>query len=216
MERAVANRNNASNSAAAATESVLEQVRRRTQDVHRSLEELPIWEAAFSNRRAYAALLDGFLSLVRPADSAVADALGSAAPEGFSATVRSDWLESDRRSIAELDRTSPLREVVDDLSIGAIAGSSRSAAVGTLYVIEGSSLGGRVLSKRLQESLGIGPNSGGRYFFGHGAETAAHWCAFLAWLDAMRLDRAGAEAAASAARSVFERFRERLATLRYD
>jgi heme oxygenase len=215
MERAAA-KTETTDGRAGAPRSVLEQMRLRTQDVHRSLEELPIWEAAFSDLRAYAALLDGFLSLVRPADAAIASTLGCAAPGGFSAAVRSDWLESDRRSIAGLQGSLPIPRVADDSLIGVIASRSRCAAAGTLYVIEGSALGGRILSRRLQDSLGIGPDSGGRYFFGHGAETAARWRGFLAWLDAMQLDQAGAEAAASAARSVFERFRERLATLRYD
>jgi heme oxygenase len=216
MERDLAKTNTAVEPTAA-TNGVLERVRRRTQDVHRSLEELPIWEAAFSNVRAYAALLDGFLSLVRPADAAIAMTLGAAAPEGFSATVRADWLESDRRSIADGQRSlSEIDPVGDDPLISGIASNSLSAAAGTLYVIEGSALGGRILSRRLQESLGIDPSSGGRYFFGHGAETAVRWRQFLEWLDALQLDQAGAEAAASTARSVFERFRERLATLRYD
>lgn len=192
-------------------------MRLRTQDVHRRLEALPIWEAAFSDLRAYTALLDGFLSLVRPADAAIAAALGCEAPNGFLATLRTDWLESDRRSIAAPHASSlAIRTVDDDALIGAIAGDSRCSAAGALYVIEGSALGGRILSRRLQESLGIDPGSGGRYFFGHGAETALRWRGFIEWLEGMQLDRAGAEAAAAAAQAVFERFRERLAALRYD
>lgn len=201
----------------AATETTLGQMRLRTQDVHRRLEALPIWEAAFSDLRAYTALLDGFLSLVRPADAAIAAALGCEAPNGFLATLRTDWLESDRRSIAAPHASSlAIRTVDDDALIGAIAGDSRCSAAGALYVIEGSALGGRILSRRLQESLGIDPGSGGRYFFGHGAETALRWRGFIEWLEGMQLDRAGAEAAAAAAQAVFERFRERLAALRYD
>lgn len=199
------------------TGSVLERLRLQTQDVHRSLEDLPIWEAAFSNLRAYSALLDGFLSLVRPADAAIAMTLGKFAPEGFSATVRSDWLESDRRAIVGPQATAQsLRSVEDDALIGDLASGSRFAAAGALYVIEGSALGGRILSRRLQESLGIDPDNGGRYFFGHGADTAARWRRFLDWLDVMQFDPAGADSTACAARAVFERFRERLATLRYD
>lgn len=216
MKRAAAN-TEASERSAGGTESVLERIRLRTRDVHQSLEALPIWEAAFSNFDAYTSLLDGFLSLVRPADAAIERTLGPAAPDGFSATRRSDWLEADRRAIAgRRGEPSRIRFVEDDVVIGDIASRSVRAAAGTLYVIEGSALGGRVLSRRLQESLGIEPHSGGRYFSGHGADTAKRWRRFLEWLDAMRLDDSGAEETAWAARAVFERFRERLATLRHD
>ncbi|HEV7281822.1 MAG TPA: biliverdin-producing heme oxygenase [Pirellulaceae bacterium] len=197
---------------AAETANVLERIRLRTREVHRSLEELSIWEAAFSNREAYKALLEGLLSLVRPADAAIAITLGEGVPAGFSAATRTEWLESDRQSLA----TSQPPLVADDALIGEIAGSSPFAAAGALYVLEGSALGGLVLSRRLTQAFGIGPSDGGRYFFGHGAETSVRWRRFLAWLDALPLDDAGAEAAASAARSTFERFKERLATLAYD
>jgi heme oxygenase len=196
----------------AATANVLERVRLRTRDVHRSLEELSIWEAAFSDRSAYTALLDGLLSLVRPADAAIAGTLVGSLPDGFSPATRSEWLESDRRSLA----TSLPPLVADDALMGQIAGDSPFAAAGTLYVLEGSALGGLVISKRLGEAFGIGPGDGGRYFFGHGVETSARWRRFLTWLDSLQMDHAGAEAAASAARSAFERFQERLATLSYD
>lgn len=211
MERAEAKRNDAGNSAAE-TANVLERVRLRTREVHRSLESLPIWEAAFSDRRAYSALLDRLLSLVRPTDAAIAKTLGPSVPADFSAAVRSQWLEADRRSLA---KSSP-SDVDDDRAMGAIASSSAFAAAGTLYVLEGSALGGMILSRRLTAAFGIGPGDGGSYFFGHGAETPARWRRFLAWLDALSWDETSAEAAASAALSTFARFEERLATLTYE
>lgn len=216
METVVA-KTETSGQSTAGSEGILERIRLRTRDVHESLEALPIWGAAFSSVEAYASLLDGFLSLVRPTDAAIGRMLGSSAPDGFLATMRSDWLESDRHAIARrMKDPTEIHPVADDVLVGGIAASSRPAAAGTLYVIEGSALGGRVIARRLQESLGIQPESGSRYFSGHGSDTGMHWRRFLAWLDGMQLDPSGAEEAASAARSVFERFRERLATLRHD
>lgn len=54
--------------------------------------------------------------------------------------------------------------------------------LGCLYVLEGASLGGQVISRHLRKTLGIGPDSGGRFFQGYGAETGAHWRAFSAAL----------------------------------
>lgn len=55
-------------------------------------------------------------------------------------------------------------------------------AMGSLYVMEGSTLGGRVILKRLG-ALGLPSGSCG-YFAGHGAETGAMWTTFLHRLEA--------------------------------
>ncbi|MCR0983226.1 biliverdin-producing heme oxygenase [Roseomonas populi] len=58
----------------------------------------------------------------------------------------------------------------------------RGEAMGSLYVMEGSTLGGRVILKRLDE---IGLAEGARsYFAGHGEATGAMWRSFLARLEA--------------------------------
>jgi heme oxygenase len=48
-------------------------------------------------------------------------------------------------------------------------------ALGWLYGIEIAALGGRMMAKRLRDQLGIGPDSGGAFFDGHGADTHAMW-----------------------------------------
>jgi heme oxygenase len=46
------------------------------------------------------------------------------------------------------------------------------AALGALYVIEGSGLGGRVIARHLMASLGVGAGSGGSFYCGLSAEAA--------------------------------------------
>ncbi|MBP0444459.1 biliverdin-producing heme oxygenase [Roseomonas sp. SSH11] len=59
----------------------------------------------------------------------------------------------------------------------------RAEAMGSLYVMEGSTLGGRVILKAL-DRLGL-PGEGGRsYFAGYGDATGAMWRAFLQRLEA--------------------------------
>lgn len=189
-------------------------IRETTREVHRDLEALPIWNVAFNDLDAYAALLDGLLSLVRPADEAIGESLGSAAPERFCSATRTAWLANDRRDVAKRrGKPSVPSDPPDDAGIRTIAEESPSSAAGTLYVIEGSALGGRILSRRLRESLGFDGACGGRYFHGHGAETGVRWTSFLAWLSDSLLRDEDAETAARAARCVFERFHERLSGL---
>jgi heme oxygenase len=79
---------------------------------------------------------------------------------------------------------------------------SRGEAFGSLYVMEGSTLGGRVILKRLG-TLGLSPETGGcSYFAGYGAETGAMWSRFLERLEA-EADDANAPAIIGGARATF-------------
>lgn len=52
-------------------------------------------------------------------------------------------------------------------------------ALGYMYVVEGSTLGGRVILKQLVQKLPINEQSGGTFFAGYGGETSAKWKSFL-------------------------------------
>ncbi|MDR7334227.1 biliverdin-producing heme oxygenase [Roseateles asaccharophilus] len=53
--------------------------------------------------------------------------------------------------------------------------ASLPAAFGSLYVIEGSALGGQVITPWLKRDLGLEPGRGASYFHGHGERTGAMW-----------------------------------------
>jgi heme oxygenase len=54
--------------------------------------------------------------------------------------------------------------------------TSQAAAMGALYVVEGSGLGGRVIARHLIQSLGVSPGAGGSFYGGTSAITArARW-----------------------------------------
>lgn len=53
--------------------------------------------------------------------------------------------------------------------------SCLSHAFGCLYVLEGSTLGGRIISKVLKETIGIDSTNGGKYFNGYGENTGTRW-----------------------------------------
>jgi heme oxygenase len=56
--------------------------------------------------------------------------------------------------------------------------ASTAAALGCMYVLEGASLGGQIISRHLGARLGITPASGGRFFHGYGERTGEMWRAF--------------------------------------
>lgn len=58
-------------------------------------------------------------------------------------------------------------------------------ALGAMYVVEGSTLGGRILAKRVERTLGLGPAGGCAFFRSHGAEVGRMWRDFGARLLAV-------------------------------
>ena len=52
-------------------------------------------------------------------------------------------------------------------------------AMGIMYVVEGSTLGGRFIIKNIQESFGFDEENGASYFGGYGNKTGSYWKKFL-------------------------------------
>lgn len=51
-------------------------------------------------------------------------------------------------------------------------------AFGSLYVMEGSTLGGKMIYKVVKELLGLDEQNGLSFFYGYGAETGNKWKIF--------------------------------------
>ena len=66
-----------------------------------------------------------------------------------------------------------------------------AAFLGALYVMEGSTLGGRYIARHDQDVLGLEPGVGNAYFRGHGEATGALWREVQEQISAVREDRAG-------------------------
>ncbi|RYG41850.1 biliverdin-producing heme oxygenase, partial [bacterium] len=76
-------------------------------------------------------------------------------------------------------------------------------AIGALYVIEGSTLGGQIISRLLRDSLGILPEEGGAFFSGYGAENGAMWRAFCEAVEGWARENGGVESMVVGARKTF-------------
>jgi len=60
---------------------------------------------------------------------------------------------------------------------------NRGNVLGYLYVIEGSTLGGQIITRFIQDNLSLTPEVGIRYFHGYGKETRWKWQTFCDTLD---------------------------------
>ena len=52
---------------------------------------------------------------------------------------------------------------------------TEAAVLGCLYVMEGATLGGRLITQHVQATFGIMPSTGGSFFEGYGADTGKMW-----------------------------------------
>lgn len=66
--------------------------------------------------------------------------------------------------------------------------TSSGDLAGMFYVIEGSTLGGRVISRSLQRFHGWSAQAGARFFNGYGVYTEARWSEYVTWLESVRAD----------------------------
>jgi heme oxygenase len=53
--------------------------------------------------------------------------------------------------------------------------SSEAGLLGLMYVMEGSTLGGQLIARQVEETLGLEAGYGNAYFRGHGQQTGAMW-----------------------------------------
>jgi heme oxygenase len=78
-------------------------------------------------------------------------------------------------------------------------------AFGCLYVMEGATLGGQIITRHIQRVLGIGPENGGRFFHSYGDDVGARWKAFRAALAAYATSPSVEDEVVRAAAETFEK-----------
>lgn len=82
---------------------------------------------------------------------------------------------------------------------------SWAQALGCLYVLEGATLGGRLITQHIQATLGIMPATGGSFFDGYAGDTARMWHAMRQILVRYAVDVQAENAMVASAISTFTR-----------
>jgi heme oxygenase len=95
---------------------------------------------------------------------------------------------------------------LEEISQKAIEVPNLDFGIGCLYVSEGATLGGQIISRHLEE-LGIGPTNGGLFFHGYGAKTGEMWKSFRALASDHCSEENQIEQAIEGAKFTFEQFR---------
>ena len=81
-----------------------------------------------------------------------------------------------------------------------------SDIIGCLYVLEGSKLGGQMISKHVKHKLKFIDEEGSKFFSAHGAETGYYWKEFIDILSRFAVDTIQEEAIIDGAQQTFENF----------
>lgn len=129
----------------------------------------------------------------------------------FTAMDGFDWHRSFRiippveRLRSDLCRLNARAAEVPDLAWLLPPFDTQASALGCAWVIEGSALGARVLSRSLMRSLAIGPDNGGAFFAPQPCQQE-RWLACCARIDAHSQDCLQRERMVAAAKAIFDSF----------
>lgn len=155
-------------------------LRSATATAHERLHHMPAFgalQAGTIGHGAYVALLQRMFGFHRAVEERLS-AGPSLGPLGVDIAAR-------RRAVLLLDDLACLgatpgpQQAVPGLPVI----DSPARGLGCLYVVEGSTLGGRMLAARLDHLLGPDNADGRRFLLGHGARHGAMWQAFCAALE---------------------------------
>ena len=82
--------------------------------------------------------------------------------------------------------------------------ATQGQLLGCLYVIEGATLGGQIITRRLHANLGLTPLSGSAFVDGYGAQTGNRWKDFCTMLRANAGETGGQQDILTTANQTFE------------
>ncbi len=167
----------------------LQNLREYTTDLHTALEDLPISKSITSpdiSTEEYSLYLKLMYDVVKDTEDNIYPLLQEIITD-IDNRYKSSYLQQDLNNL-KVNATSNITPVSSDLT-----DKSAAFALGIMYVVEGSSLGGRVILKNIQSALGYDENNGARYFAGYGQTTGSSWKNFLAMMTEYQ-EKTGSEA----------------------
>lgn len=149
-------------------------LKEQTRAQHEQLERVAPLPAS---RAGYVTRLAAFFGFVAPWERALAAALPPGDPIR-AGRAKTAWLEEDLEffGIDAAQRTR-LPRVAELPSL-----ASRPQILGAAYVLEGSTLGGQIILRHLESTLGLVDGRGCAFFRSYGAQVGTQWQAFRAEL----------------------------------
>ena len=191
--------NTASSTPAATTLS--QRLRTETSAQHERMHQLMGQGDPFASRQAYAKFVDAQYLFQRDVEHLFNDPAVKAAVPDLQARGR------EAASLADLADLNTAATVEDLASVGV----TMPAALGWLYVSEGSTLGAAFLFKEAKARLGLDETFGARNLAAYPEGRAIVWKRFVASLDTGHYSAADQDAVIAGANAAYDRFGELLA-----
>lgn len=177
-------------------------LRDATASAHRRVEEAMDLNKRCRGADAYRVLLARLWGLYQPLEAGLARIDWRGGEIAWNERAKVAWLEADllgfgltAGAIVRLPRALNLPPLLNQLD-----------GLGALYVMEGASLGGQIISRRLAADLGVTAEHGGRFFASYGRHVGARWRDFLVALERFAEDEASAARIEASALATFDSF----------
>ncbi len=176
---------------------ILQQLREATAASHAALESTLPLSGGQLTRERYIQVLQDFYGFFAAWEQEARLAAPAEWRPLLAERARTHLLE---RDLATLHAPLPLELAGDLPSL-----HSTASLLGSMYVLEGSRLGGQYLVRDLETRLGLTPQQGLSFFYGFGLETGSRWKAFC-WLLESNVTSAMSAEVIPAARQTFAAF----------
>lgn len=179
---------------------ILSRLRAETRAEHDAIEADLDLTAEGLTRDRYRHTLERFYGFYAPLEPAIR-AVGGWADRGLDLDTRrkGPLLEADLRSLGvDAPRALPLCNALPLLLTPA-------DCFGCLYVLEGSTLGGQLISRHVRQAIGVTPATGGRFFHGYDDKTGEMWQSFRAAVTGFVVSATDQDAAVAAAKDTFQK-----------
>lgn len=160
---------------------ILQRLKQDTRIYHQQIEEVVDLQHRLRSREGYRSVLEQFYGFYAPLEGALAGVAGlGLALNDLVARQKTGLLACDLGALGMLPSAITLLPRCRELP----AMAEIAQALGCLYVIEGATLGGQIISRQISVELQLTPNQGAAFFTSYGTETGSMWRRFGTQLSA--------------------------------
>jgi heme oxygenase len=156
----------------------MDELRHKTTVLHRVTESAFDLPSVCASPASYAAMLRMMLSIYRPLERRLDRVDWHETRIDWAQRKKTPLLERDLKALGES------ANVTDRPEAANIPLQSPAAAIGCLYVLEGSTLGAQFIVKQIEKTLKLTPKTGAAFFAGYGPGTRDQWASFGTAADA--------------------------------
>ncbi len=178
------------------THPLLDRLRRETASLHQALEDGLALLRPEMRLEEYRSLLEGFYGFYAPWEASVENEIDGVIPHFRQERRKTPLLEHDLRFLASDLSAIPRCSALPDTD-------SLAGVLGSLYVLEGATLGGQILSRHFHKQFNLTPGRGCSFFSSYGDAVGQRWKDFCDHLARY----SGPETDSSILRSAVDTFR---------